>query len=494
LTISPLAVRSDAKPRVSSYPPYGTSAGQEAIDLAASAGLILDPWQQDILRHALGERPDGTWSAFEVAVIVSRQNGKGAILEARELAGILLFGERLILHSAHEMKTASEAFRRVRDLFTNYDDLRRRVDRVTLQRGDEGIELRNGARLRFVARSTGSGRGFSGDCIILDEAYAVTDAHMEAMMPTMSARPNPQLWYTSSPPLDAVNGEQLFRVRRRGLAGSARLAYFDFGADGCLDNLAGIDLDDRNLWAATNPALGYRVTEESIESERGAMSDAGFARERLGIWPPDLSQGFQVIPADDWTQAQDLASKVDGPVVFSAAVALDRSNAAIAAAGARPDGLRHIEVVETGKGAGWVVPSLVRLAGAHKPAAVVIDEFGPTGSLIPELEQAGVKVERIGTSDAARAFGMFYDGICGQPYLDKDTQETVNPRNLRHLGQAELSAAVAGAVKRSLGDGSAWDRKNAAVDITPLVAVTNANWGFAHFGQKKPATPWVVYA
>ena len=89
---------------------------------------------------------------------------------------------------------------------------------------------------------------------------------------------------------------------------------------------------------------------------------------------------------------------------------------------------------------------------------------------------------------------MFFDGICGVPYVDKDSGATVNPRNLRHLGQDELTAAVAGAVKRSLGDGSAWDRKNASVDITPLVAVTNANWGYAHFGTKKPATPWVAYA
>lgn len=476
--------RGALRPRVSNYPPYGTTAGQEAVELAASAGLHLDPWQREILRHSLGERPDGTWSAFEVAVIVSRQNGKGALLEARELAGLLLFGEKLVMHSAHEMKTATEAFRRVRELFTNHDDMRRRVARVTLQRGDEGIELKNGARLRFVARSNGSGRGFSGDCIILDEAYAVTDGQVEAMMPTMSARPNPQVWYTSSPPLDAVTGAQLFRVRRRGLVGGSRLAYFDFGADGCLDNLTGIDLDDRELWRATNPAYGYRIAEEFIEAERQAMSDAGFARERLGIWPPDLSEGYQVIKADDWQSAADPQSQISGRLVFAPAVSLDRARCSIGVAGARADGLRHVEVIENHPGTGWVVPRVVELVARHKPAAVVVDEFGPTGSLIAPLEEAGVKVERVGTGDVARAFGMFYDGICGDEPA----------RILRHIGQPELDAAVAGAVTRSLGEGKAWDRKNAAIDITPLVAVTNANWGFTHFGTRKAATPWVMYA
>ena len=83
-----------------------------------------------------------------------RQNGKGAILEAIELAGLFLFGEQLILHSAHEFKTAQEAFRRVLQLVENTDHLRKRVARVRTSHGEEGIELTTGARLRFVARST----------------------------------------------------------------------------------------------------------------------------------------------------------------------------------------------------------------------------------------------------------------------------------------------------------------------------------------------------
>lgn len=90
------------EPRYLSHPKYVSSSGQEAVELAARAGLFLDPWQECVLKHALGERADNTWSSYEVAMVVSRQNGKGAILEARELAGLYLFGEELILHSAHE--------------------------------------------------------------------------------------------------------------------------------------------------------------------------------------------------------------------------------------------------------------------------------------------------------------------------------------------------------------------------------------------------------
>jgi hypothetical protein len=208
------------EPRYHLVPRARSSAGPEAVELAASAGLILDPWQELVLEGALAEAPDGRWAAPEVGLIVPRQNGKGGILEARELAGLFLFDEQLILHSAHEFKTAAEAFRRLLSLIQNTPDLDRRVNRVRTSHGDEGIELVGGQRLRFVARSTGSGRGFTGDCIILDEAYNLSSAGMSALFPTMAAIRNPQLWYTSSAPLPRQESDTLRRLCKRGRDGA----------------------------------------------------------------------------------------------------------------------------------------------------------------------------------------------------------------------------------------------------------------------------------
>jgi hypothetical protein len=492
------------RPRVSNYPVYSSSAGIEAVQLAASVGLYLDPWQQYILRHALGERPDGRWSAFEVGLIVSRQNGKGSVLEALELAGLLLFGSKLILHTAHELKTAMEHKRRIESLFANSDDLRKRVKRVVNSNGDEGIEFKNGARLRFVARSRGSGRGFSGDLIVLDEAFALTPEQVGALMPTLSARPNPQIWYTSSPPLDPVTGAQLFTVRRRGQAiDPGRLAWFDYGNPGQLDQLrdprcvgtihvAGcscVDLDDPERLASANPALtAHRPTALSREfcsQERAAMDDVSYARERLGIWPADLLDANRIISADDWKAAEDLESRRDGRPVFAAAVSLDRSRSAIAAVGLRADGRRHMELVDLRPGTGWVIRRLIELRDQWKPYATIMDPFGPTGSLVSAAEESGLKVETIGTSDVAKAYGLFYDSFAGTDPAS---------RNVRHIGQTELTAAVAGAVRRQLGEGFAWDRRNASTDITPLVAATNALYGFSVYGHKQPVKPWVAYA
>ena len=203
------------RPRIHTGPSYEYSPGREAVEIAKMGGLILDPWQEFVLTESLGENGTGLnrkWAARQVGLVVPRQNGKGSILEARELFGLFLEPrEKLILHSAHEFKTASEAFLRIKACIDHSDDLTRKVSRMRTSHGDEGIELLDGSRLRFVARSTGSGRGFTGDCIILDEAFNLSKAAVDALIPTLNARPNPQIWYTSSAGM--LNSEELRRVR-----------------------------------------------------------------------------------------------------------------------------------------------------------------------------------------------------------------------------------------------------------------------------------------
>ena len=86
----PLALEGEQRPAHSSVPDSVSSAGAEAVELAQMAGLDLDPWEAWVLEQSLGEREDGKWAAFEVGLICPRQNGKGTVLEARELAGLFL--------------------------------------------------------------------------------------------------------------------------------------------------------------------------------------------------------------------------------------------------------------------------------------------------------------------------------------------------------------------------------------------------------------------
>lgn len=463
-------LRGAQRPRVSSIPPYAYSAGPEAVELAASAGLHLDDWQQWVLTQALGEREgDANWSAFEVGLIVPRQNGKGSVLEARELYGLVAIAEeRLIVHSAHLFKTSKEAFHRVLRLLESTDDLKRKIRKVTWTRGDEGIEMVDGSRLSFVARSKGGGRGLSGDVLILDEAFALTDDHMEALMPIMSARDNAQIWYTSSPPLDAVTGEVLFGVRARGVAGDPVLAWMDWGAE------RGVDLDDRKVWAAANPALNIRIAEEAVERERRSMKGDGFGRERLGIWPE--TAGSAVISPERWQALADVGSVAGNDVAFAVDAGWARHNSSIGVYSPRPDGRGHIELVDYRPGTGWIVARLAELKARWNPVAIGIDGKGPAASLLDDLAAVGITppedpdAPRRGdlavpyASDVAAACGQFLDAIAAE--------------KLAHIDQPELTLAVDGAQTRYIGDARAWARRTATEDISPLVAVTLARWAY----------------
>lgn len=463
------------QPRILSVPPSVSSAGDEAVELARMAGLILDPWQELVLARSLGERPDGKWAAFEVGVVVSRQNGKGGILEARELAGLFLLGERLIQHSAHLFDTSLEAFRRLLALIEDTPDFDRRVKRVSKSHGEEGIELKGGQRIRFRTRTAGGGRGFTGDCLILDEAMVLPEAAHGALLPTLSARPNPQVWYLGSAVDQQVHehGVVFARVRERGVRGKdPSLAFFEWSVDP--DRLE----EDESLatspevWAQSNPALGIRISAEHISHEQRSMDPRTFAVERLGAgdWPRTDGVGKRVIGAEAWGACADPDSEPVGAVCFALDVTPDRSAASISAAGRRDDGKPHIEVVEHKRGTGWVAERIADLVDAHKSIAVICDGSGPVASLLPRLAELKVDVTLVNAKEHAQACGMIFDAV--------------DQAALRHLGTPELSAAVAGAVKRPLGDAWAWSRKSSSIDISPLVACTLALWGVQTLGSK----------
>ncbi|WP_261992197.1 terminase [Streptomyces sp. MS191] len=475
-------------PRLYTAPPaFTSSAAQEAVELAALAGLDLFPWQQHVLDVGMRERKDGKWAAFECCVNVPRQNGKGGLIEARELAGLYLLGERLIIHSAHEFKTSRVAFQRVQSLILGTPDLRKRVKRMLNNTTETSITLTTGQSLQFIARSGGSGRGWTGDCNILDEAMALGDDAMGALMPTMSAIENPQLWYYGSAGIGAPS-VQLGRLRRRALAAleagvpDPSLAYFEWSVDPHVDECradctAHDDSDDPASWAKANPSLGYLISHEFVRNERASLGTSGiFERERLGVgtYPSDEADTWQVIGEDAWRALADAKppAKPGDTVVFAIDATPERSHAAIATATPWRGGT-HIEVPEHRPGLGWVVDRAAELHAKWSPRCWVIDGGGPAGSLIPALEdRLGITVVQPKARQIAQACGQFYDAVADQ--------------SLSHLDEPSLAVALAGAQTRPLGDAWAWARRNVGMDISPLVAATLAKWGMTAEVEEKP--------
>jgi len=439
--------------------------------------------------------------------MVSRQNGKGSILEARELAGLFLFGERTVVHSAHQFDTSKEHFNRIVDLLQGVPDFDREIDKITRSHGDEGVLLKSGQRLRFRTRTKGGGRGWSPDFIALDEAMYLTADHIGALMPSVSARPNTQIWYTGS--AGDKESTEFGRVRARAMLGvkdengirrpDPRLMYAEWSVDACTDLcLPSCDEHDPQntieSYAKANPGLGIRITVEHVQSEKRSMSEEIFAQERLGVgdWPVEGDQ-WAVIGEDSWRARIDEASEITpGSIkVLGVDTSPNREFSSIGVCGENGECL-HVEITsdeirtDHRPGADWVVRRVKEIWDRAKPDAVVIDRRSPAGAFIDELESLGVTVIVPSTSEVGDGCGSFTSGV--QPRKGEVA-------DIVHIDQLDLNEAVAGADKRPVGDKWGWDKKSSATDITPLVAVTLAAWGYRKvlFEKPKAATPWVFH-
>lgn len=424
-------------------------------------------------------RPDGKWCASDVGVMVSRQNGKGSILEAIELWGLFV-NEETILHTAHNYKTALEGFRRIEMLIKGTPELAAQVLRISHNNNDQVIELRSGARLMFGTRTKGAARGLTLDRVIIDEAMYYTEDHDSAIAPTMMAVPNPQRWLLGS----AGNKEstEFGRMRSRALRGNdPSLAYFEWSAD--LHNpFCAKDCDEHDdpgaisTFARANPALGDRIAIDYMEARYRGSSAEAFAQEHLGVgdWPVD-GDAWGVIDREHWNARIDLTSQIEKKFVLGIDTDPEGNWSCISACGANQAGLKHVEVTGDEEvyhhqpGIQFVVPTVIKMWKALKPLAVVIDKTSNAGAFIDELEAAGVRVLTPNSAEYAQACAEFKNAVV--PRRDEKP-------DLAHIDQPPLNAAVAGADVRELTNMWAWSRRASSVDITPLVSATLAFWGY----------------
>lgn len=492
------------------YPDIGCGdyVSRDMLQWSHGIGYELDDWQNWCITEANGVRPNGKWSAMEACVICTRQNGKGTILEVRELAGLYVLKEELIIHTAHEFKTSRVHFDRIRKTIEGNASLSRRVKEIRTSHGEEGIQLIRGRtlimgsdkkyvyrpvapQLKFLARSRGAARGFTCNCLVYDEAMILSEEQVEASMPTMSSVPNSQMFYMGSSGLK--DSFQLAKIHRRIQIDSKTM----FGADWSIDpHLATCprdetrgrkennyivcnrhdDRDDPRNWAKANPAFGKRLSYEFTLAEFNALSNIGFDRERLGVgeWPAAESP-WLVISEDTWRERTcEDPGGATRPLVFGVDAEPDGNAATICAAWMMRNGRSETTVIEMPadcyrSGTAWAIPRLKDLIRDHKPAAIVIPSVGAAADLKDEAIANGIEVMVAGAGHEAAAFAHF--------------RNAVKEKQLVHLGEkspngSAIWKAMGSADTRKTGDGGkAWSRLNSNCDISPVTAATLAAWG-----------------
>ena len=436
------------------------SDGPAVALIADKLGQPLMPWQRHVVDVALERDPStGLLHYRDVVLTVPRQSGKSTLILALSIHRALMFGSpQRIVYAA---QTRLDAKKKLIDDWLPLVDQSPfgKLMRPLRSTGEESFRWNNGSLHGIVANTEKAGHGATLDLGFVDEAFAQVDDRLEqAFSPAMITRPEPQMWVVSTAgTADSTFLNSKVEMGRDSLSDPAsRVAFFEWSADPDEDPAS------PTTWWSCMPALGHTVVEPAVEAELKKMNLAEFKRAYLNI--PTVRHLFEpIIDLDLWESLGDPSSQIEGTPAFSVDIRPDRTAATVAVYGHRRDGLGHCELVERFTSARDIVPCLAGLHARYPNAPIGIDTGSAAGSLIPEMEKAGVPFVPISAGDYVKACGAFYDDA-----VDK---------NLRHLNDPMLTGALAVATKRELAGAWAWSRKEG--DITPLVAVTLAKFTHA---------------
>lgn len=427
------------RPRLHYVPPGPKShiVATESLEFVADIGYLLDPWQEfQTEQSLLTDVGSWIWSCLEYGFLAPRQNGKGGVYTARTIIDLFHlpcydhYGQRkprLVVYTAHQFKTANEAFERAKEVIEGSDVLRKAMKRdrnggIRNSALDKGFDLANGNRMRYLARSRGgSGRGWTIDTLLTDETQEMPRSAWDALKYTQRALPNPQRLLTGTVPEPENNSEVWTDTRDRGRRRvSVTSGWSEYSPDPDDPETAadmtkpvryGYEVDpDLKYALATNPAFGIRITARQLLDDADGDAE-GYKREVLDWWP-DKTGRESILP--NWASAHDPQSLPLEPVALSLEVAEDRRTSTIMATGARDDGLIHAEVIDCLPGTDWIADRIAGLYRNWLPQVVVLDVGGPAGPLAVELEDLQVPYRALTVAEIGRACTGLYDLLSGQ--------------------------------------------------------------------------------
>lgn len=483
------------EPRVRTLPTTRVgSLYEDALDICDVAGIRNDPWQEAALEAIFSVDVDDQWAATEFGLLVSRQQGKGNILLPWEMAHLFLWpredgAPKLVGHTAHESRTAREAFLRAKRVILGSPMLRAQllgggrqtahgVTGISTGNGNWTIELANGNRIIYFTRTGGAGVGLSFDVLIVDEAQHSPLSVLEALLPTTDASPNKQVLFTGTVPKEDQDGEYFEGLRDRGRAGGLpRTGWIEHTPTGSDDPDAVIDLSDPLVWREANPGLGIRLAWKTVEDDwdrMGHTSPESFARQRLSIWPNRREQeqvSLSDLDMDAWRDSKVDAVTFDAPAVIAIALGRGGGYATIAAAARTQDELIEVEHKKTARQTRWVAEYVKGLRSELGDALVVVDPKN-AAPILADLRAEGIKPLEMNLDELAAAHSIFI--------------EYVNDGLIVHRDQTEVEQSLQFATTRPLGRaGTTWEQSDPAKPISHAQAVTWAVWGV----KKREATP-----
>lgn len=482
-------LRGRQEPRLLTLPSsaVGTLA-DDAFALWDLTGRSLDPWQTTSIEAIFAVDALGLWACSEFGELVSRQQGKGEILQVWDLSHLYLWPKpdgdpKVILQTFHEFPTADAHYRKIKRRIMGTPWLRRQlkgggkedsrgISGISTGMGKRIFELENGSLLILQTRTGNAGVGLTVDALGVDEAQQSPAETMEALLFTQDGVPNTQVLYTGTVPTATQDGAHFESVRDRGRAGGfPRTGWAEFTPDGSddPDTAAAIRPDDREVWAQSSPALGVRTSEADIEDKYNALKDtnlAAFLAQRLSIWPNRRKESERSVNDLDMRAWNDSAQdqRLGAGAVLAVSLGRGGGYSSICGAWRAPDGTILVEHLATDERTLWVPSKLKELRARYASPLIVLDERN-CAPIVSDLARAGLKFTDMNTTQVGAAFELFV--------------ESVNTHGVTHPGQSELTTSLKYATPRAMGRGglSTWEQSNPQEPVTLAQAVTLALWG-----------------
>lgn len=438
-------------------PEYEYSDGEDAAELLKISGMLVDPWQKNVLIDWMG-LSDGVWSAPTCGLSVPRQNGKTLDTSGRIVSGMVLYGE-WVIYTAHLQKTATETFLEIRGMFEN-SKLSKYVKEIKSALGREQIILNNGGRVMFVARTRNGGRGLHGDCLVFDEAQELTPEQQASFLPALAASQNPQTIYLGTPPDENAFGVVFRQIRDKAISGESQSTSW---TEYSVKEIG--DVKDHRRWADTNPALGRRIKETTIEAECEQMDAETFARERLGYWQPIQEEVIDlVIDKDKWQECASEQLKPEGKTGYAVKFSADGSEVFLCGCVIDGNDIARISLIDrkpTSHGIRWLSDWLNERY--TKACCVVVDGRNGTDLLIDRISDTWKikgSVIRPTAKDVISATTMLVDAI--------------NENQISwYKYQEDLNDSAVTSIKRYISGGYGFGGENPI----PIEACSLALWG-----------------
>ena len=453
--------------------------GTKAVRLYAQTGQSLMIWQQRQVKCIMETNSKGQWKHMNYCICVSRRNGKGEILAAREMYGLIYLKEK-ICHTAHRTTTSHDAFNRLYALLkkAGYQEYSRKNKTMgersffaSKQYGLERIEVTGGGVIEFRTRTNNGGLGEGFDLLVIDEAQEYTSKQESSLLYTVSASKNPQTIMVGTPPTVVSQGDVFVRIRGKVLEGRApETGWAEWSTPELIE---GDKLNDPEIWRRYNPSYGKLLNERKVRNElTGDVLD--FNIQRLGYWC-SFNQTSEISEADWNALKVEEFPKLKEKRFLGIKYGKDGVNVALSVASRTEDGhifVETIDCVSIRAGNGWLFEYMYN----PKVDKIAIDGASGQQLLSDQMKEHGINkppiLPKVGEIIAANA--MFEQALYGGDIV--------------HRGQESLKNVVTNCSKRLIGSQGGFGYKS-LVDTQDIAIMDSMILAFWLCATTKEVTP-----